>query len=82
MLKIPYYPGCTLNTVAKGFDSSARESALAMGFEMEELKQWNCCGAAFPVTPDNIIALSAPARVLSNAKTAGHTLTTLCSVCA
>ncbi|MBI5237883.1 MAG: CoB--CoM heterodisulfide reductase iron-sulfur subunit B family protein [Deltaproteobacteria bacterium] len=81
MLKIPYYPGCTLNTVAKGFDSSARESALAMGFEMDELKQWNCCGAAFPITPDNIIALTAPAKVLSNAKTAGDTLTTLCSVC-
>ncbi len=81
MLKIPYYPGCTLNTVAKGFDSSARESALAMGFEMDELKQWNCCGAAFPITPDNIIALTAPAKVLSNAKKAGHSLTTLCSVC-
>ena len=80
-MKIPYYPGCTLNTVAKDFDLSARESARAVGFEMEELPTWNCCGATFPLTPDNLIALSAPAKVLSNAKKAGDTLTTLCSVC-
>ncbi len=80
-MKIPYYPGCTLNTVAKHFDASAREAAVSMGFEMEELAQWNCCGATFPLTPDNLIGLSAPAKVLSNARKAGDTLTTLCSVC-
>lgn len=80
-MKIPYYPGCTLNTVAKQFDSSARDAAAAIGFEMAELSQWNCCGATFPLTPDNLIALSAPAKVLSNAKKEGDTLTTLCSVC-
>ncbi|HXI10723.1 MAG TPA: CoB--CoM heterodisulfide reductase iron-sulfur subunit B family protein [Thermodesulfobacteriota bacterium] len=80
-MKIPYYPGCTLNTVAKHFDSSARDAARSIGFEMEELAQWNCCGATFPLTPDNVIGLSAPAKVLSNARKAGDTLTTLCSVC-
>jgi heterodisulfide reductase subunit B len=80
-MKIPYYPGCTLNTVAKDFDTSAKESALAVGFEMEDLEQWNCCGASFPLTPDNIMGLTAPAKVLSGAKKAGDRLTTLCSVC-
>lgn len=80
-MKIPYYPGCTLNTVAKGFDLSAKEAALSVGFEMAELGQWNCCGATFPLTPDNVMALSAPAKVLSNASREGDTLTTLCSVC-
>lgn len=80
-MKIPYYPGCTLNTVAKGFDLSARESAQAVGFEMAELSKWNCCGATFPLTPDNVMGLTAPAKVLSNASREGDTLTTLCSVC-
>jgi heterodisulfide reductase subunit B len=80
-MKIPYYPGCTLNTVAKGFDDSARESAAAVGFEMAELSQWNCCGATFPLTPDNIMGLTAPAKVLSGAAREGDSLTTLCSVC-
>ena len=80
-MKIPYYPGCTLNTVAKQFDTSARDAALSIGFELAELPQWNCCGATFPLTPDNIIGLSAPAKVLSGAAKQGDTLTTLCSVC-
>lgn len=81
MLKIPYYPGCTLSTVAKGFDTSAKDSAIKMGFEIEDLPQWNCCGATFPLTPDNIMALTAPAKVLAGAEKEGETLTTLCSVC-
>ena len=81
MLKIPYYPGCTLSTVAAAFDASARESALRVGFEMEELEEWNCCGASFPLTPDNIMGLSAPAKVLAGAERAGSLVTTLCSVC-
>lgn len=80
-MKIPYYPGCTLNTVAKNFDESAKAAAVAVGFEMEDIKQWNCCGATFPLTPDNVMGLTAPAKVLSNASREGDTLTTLCSVC-
>ncbi len=81
MMKIPYYPGCTLNTVAKGLDTSARDAAEAVGFEMTELSQWNCCGATFPLATDNVMGLAAPAKVLSGARKEGDTLTTLCSVC-
>ncbi len=81
MMKIPYYPGCTLNTVAKHFEDSARESAVTLGFELAELTEWNCCGASYPQTPDNIMGLTAPAKVLVEGKKAGDQLTTLCSVC-
>ncbi len=80
-MKIPYYPGCTLNTVAKGFDLSARESARTLGFELCELEQWSCCGASFPLTPDNIIGLTSPAKVLTAAAKVDSVVTTLCSVC-
>jgi heterodisulfide reductase subunit B len=80
-LKIPYYPGCTLKTAAGDLDGPARLAAASIGFEMEELKEWNCCGASYPLTPDNIMGLAAPARVLLNAGRAGDTLMTLCSVC-
>ncbi|MFQ5585548.1 MAG: CoB--CoM heterodisulfide reductase iron-sulfur subunit B family protein [Thermodesulfobacteriota bacterium] len=78
---IPYYPGCTLNTVAKVFETSALESALSLGFELKELDRWNCCGASFPLTPDNIMGLTAPTKVLANARKEGDAVTTLCSVC-
>lgn len=80
-MKIPYYPGCTLSTVAKSFEASAKAAAACVGVEMEELKQWNCCGATFPLAPGNVMGLTAPAKVLSNARREGDTLTTLCSVC-
>jgi len=80
-MKIPYYPGCTLSTVAKSFAESAMAAAACVGVEMEELKQWNCCGATFPLSPGNVMGLTAPAKVLSNARKEGETVTTLCSVC-
>jgi heterodisulfide reductase subunit B len=81
MTKVPYYPGCTLNTVASSFDRSARECAHTLGFELDELSQWNCCGASFPLTPDNLMGLTAPAKILHNAAKQGDVVTTLCSFC-
>lgn len=80
-MEISYYPGCTLNTVAKGFDTSTRQSARILGIELKELSQWNCCGAVFPLTPDNIIGLAGAVKVLSNAEKEGERVATLCSFC-
>ncbi|HHL39297.1 MAG TPA: disulfide reductase [Deltaproteobacteria bacterium] len=81
-MKIPYYPGCTLNSYARHFDMAAREASRRVGFEMAELLQWNCCGATFPLTPDNVMGLTAPVKVLANARSDGAgELVTLCSVC-
>ena len=63
-MEIPYYPGCTLNTKGKGFDNSARASARALGLELVELEEWNCCGATFPLLVDNMLDLAGPAQVL------------------
>lgn len=81
MTSIPYYPGCTLNTVAKSFDLSARRSLKLLGIELTELAQWNCCGASFPLTPNNIIGLTGPTNVLIQSKKTGGTVSTLCSFC-
>jgi heterodisulfide reductase subunit B len=80
-LRIPYFPGCTLNTKAKGFDLAGRASAKALGFELDELPQWNCCGATFPLAVDNELALIGPARILIDAQKQGPQLATLCSIC-
>ena len=39
-----YYPGCTLRTKAKDLDKYARASAKALGVELLELDDWQCCG--------------------------------------
>ena len=85
-MRIPYFPGCTLRTKAQGFDVSARASALALGIELAELEEWNCCGATFPLATDNELALVGPTRVLIEAaaqaaEARDRRLVTLCSIC-
>jgi heterodisulfide reductase subunit B len=82
-MKVSYFPGCTLNTTGKGFDNAVRASAAAVGVELVELPEWNCCGATFPLIVDNMLELAAPAHVLVAARDAGlnGTLTTACTTC-
>jgi heterodisulfide reductase subunit B len=80
-MSIPYYPGCTLSTKAANYDRSARAVAAAFGLDLEELPEWQCCGATFPLVLDDSMALIAPARVLYQAQQAGSRVATLCAVC-
>jgi len=82
-MKVSYFPGCTLNTTGKGFDNAVRASMAAVGLELVELPEWNCCGATFPLIVDNMLELAAPAHVLVAARNAGNgpLLTTACTTC-
>ena len=44
-MKFSYFPGCTLKTKAKELDRETRASAEALGIVLEELPEWQCCGA-------------------------------------
>ncbi len=77
----PYFPGCTLATKAQNFDRSGRAVAAAVGLPLDELTDWQCCGASFPLSADNALALIAPARILIQAEQQGDRLATLCAIC-
>ena len=51
-MKYSYYPGCTLRNKAKDLDEYARASARALGFELEEIEDWQCCGGVYPLGTD------------------------------
>lgn len=80
-MKICYYPGCTLKTQAKELDRYARVSALALGVEMEEIENWQCCGAVYPTARDEIATKLSAIRALDYAKNHGGKLLTLCAAC-
>jgi len=80
-MKIPYFPGCTLNTTAKCFDNAVRASAAAVGVDLVELPNWNCCGATYPLIIDNMLKLAAPAHILVEAQKQGSQVTTACTTC-
>ncbi len=80
-MQIPYYPGCTLSTKAAGYDRSGRAVAEALGIELVELEDWQCCGATFPLATDNSLSLIAPTRILYQAEQAGEEVAALCAIC-
>ena len=80
-MKYSYYPGCTLKNKAKDLDRYARASALALGFELEEIAQWQCCGGVYPLGADEIATKLSSVRALNDAKEKGQDLVTVCSAC-
>ena len=76
-----YYPGCTLKTKAKDLDRYARASAEALGVTLEEIEDWQCCGAVYPMAQDEIATKLSAVRALDSAKKQGRELLTLCSAC-
>ena len=80
-MKYSYYPGCTLKNKAQDLDAYARASAVALGFELEEIENWQCCGGVYPLGSDEIASKLSSVRALNEAKVKGQSLVTLCSAC-
>ena len=76
-----YFPGCTLKTKGKDLDKWGRLAAEALGFTLEELPQWQCCGAVYPLAKDEIATKLSSVRALAAARDLGQDLVTLCSAC-
>ncbi|OGR18704.1 MAG: heterodisulfide reductase, subunit B, partial [Deltaproteobacteria bacterium RIFOXYD2_FULL_66_9] len=81
-MKIAYYPGCTLKTRAKNLEDAALAALRVLGIAAVELPRWNCCGAVYSLTDDDLIHQVAPVRDLIRVKEQGaETVMTLCSMC-
>ena len=76
-----YYPGCTLSTKGKALDVCGRAAMAALGVELRELDEWQCCGAVYPQAEDEIATKLSAVRALDAAKNRGEKLVTLCSAC-
>ncbi len=76
-----YFPGCTLRNKAKDLDAYARASAEALGFTLEELPEWQCCGGVYPLGSDEIGSKLPSVRALNAAKEKGQDLVAVCSAC-
>ena len=81
-MKLGYYPGCTLKTKAANLEKAAMASLDHLGVEYKELSRWNCCGAVFSLSDDDLIHQVAPVRNLIRAAQEGcDTVVTICSQC-
>lgn len=80
-MKYSYFPGCTLRNKAKDLDTYARSCAEILGFTLEELPDWQCCGGVYPLGHDEIGRKLPSVRALNAAKEQGQDLVAVCSAC-
>lgn len=81
-MKLLYYPGCTLKTSAKHVEKTACDIAKVFGYELVEMKDWNCCGVVSSLTDDNLMLHLAPLRNLIHVQDEGEErVLTLCDMC-
>src|SRR5512139_3316693 len=81
-MKYAYYPGCSLEASAVEYDVSARGVFRALGSELVDIPDWNCCGSSPAQAVDYLLSLALPARNLALAEGMGmDTVVATCSAC-
>jgi len=71
MIRIGYYPGCTLKGTAVEYDKSVTGIASLLGVDLVEVPDWNCCGASSAHATNRKLSLALAARVLAIAEQEG-----------
>jgi len=80
-MRYAYFPGCSLHSTAKEFNDSAEAACKALGIELEEIPDWNCCGATSAHSTSHKLAVALPARDLGLAEQMGLDVVAPCAAC-
>jgi len=80
-MKVSYYPGCSLAHSARDYQESIAAVAQLLHLELEEIPDWNCCGATAAHSLDADLALNLAARNLQQAETLGQDVVVPCALC-
>jgi heterodisulfide reductase subunit B len=67
--KVAYYPGCALEGTAHSYNRSTQAVGKALGLDLVEVKNWNCCGAMEVKNIDPKLQTYLSSRVMSIAAT-------------
>jgi heterodisulfide reductase subunit B len=80
-MKYAYYPGCSLESGSAAYDVSVRAVMECLGAQLDELDDWNCCGATEYFTQHELVALSVIARNLALVDKQYDQLVAPCAAC-
>lgn len=82
MANLGYFPGCSLHGTAVEYNESLLEIAKISGVELNEIDDWNCCGATAAHSMSSMLAVALPARNLALAESQGfEDLLVPCAAC-
>ncbi len=76
-----YFPGCSLEATAREYDMSTREVFKVLGLELQEIEDWNCCGATSVTSLSKVTATALPARSLAIAEKKDQDVVAPCNAC-
>jgi heterodisulfide reductase subunit B len=80
-MEVGYYPGCSLEGLAKSYNESVQAVLKTLGVKPHELKGWTCCGAASAHVVNDDLAVGLAARNLGIADATGLDLVVPCAAC-
>jgi heterodisulfide reductase subunit B len=68
MIKVGYFPGCSLHGTAIEYEASLQSICAEFDIELVEIKDWNCCGATAAHSLNHLLSIALPARSLALAE--------------
>ena len=82
-MRYGYYPGCSLGCTARPYGTSTEAIVGLLGIELEEVEDWNCCGATeyFSLNKAAAYALVGRNLALASSQDNIEQLTTPCNAC-
>ena len=81
-MRYGYYPGCSLESISAEYDHSMRALFHALDVQIEDLKDWICCGTVAAASMSHLIGLGTPLWNVAQAKRMGFDqLIAPCSAC-
>ena len=82
MNKLTYFPGCSAHGTSEEFDHTLKLVMKTLDVQMEEIPDWNCCGATSAHVMTENLALALPMRNLVLAeKLENKTMGIACASC-
>jgi heterodisulfide reductase subunit B len=81
MTSYAYYPGCSAKATGVAYEESLLAVSAALGIELEEIDDWNCCGATAYFSVREKLAMAISARNLALAEQMGKDIVAPCSAC-
>jgi heterodisulfide reductase subunit B len=81
-MTLGFYPGCSLKGSSREYAESVIALTKAFDISLQEIEDWNCCGATAAHNLDKDLSFALPARILSLAEKQGLTeIVVPCAAC-
>jgi len=80
-VRYSYYPGCSLHGSAVDYQMSIQACCNALKIMLDEIDDWNCCGATAAASEDHRLATLLAARTLAKCSEAPYPIAVSCNAC-